>query len=721
MQLSSENTLWLLGSLCSLHKIPFDERLVLQSFPPPHNLASFRRAATSLGLKVGTSALNPALLKSLPVPAVAFLRIPANDAVANDEKSLESSEAEATPSPGRTPVLLIRSDNDRVLFFKAGSQEPQTIALAELDKYFESEAHLVGRDTVAEAGRVDEEGNPLPANASQTQPFGFRWFLPELLKHKNLWRDVLLASLTIQLVGLVTPICTQIIIDKVVVHQTHSTLIVVGVALVMFMLFTSVMTWLRQYLVLHTGNRIDATLGSQVFRHLLRLPMPYFEQRATGNLVARLHGVESIREFLTGAATTLILDMPFMFIFLGVMFYYSWQLSLIALGLLSLIALLSVIITPLFRNRLNDQFKYGARNQAFMTEYLSGMSTVKSLQMEPMLEQRYGDYLATYLAAGFRTKQVANTYNVIAGALEQVMTLSILIAGALLVMRNDGFTIGMLVAFQMFASRMSQPMMRLVGLWQEFQQASLSVRRLGDLMNMPTEPYQLIPARQHTGPATIAFKSLGFRYSEHHPWLYRSLDLLLAPGKTTVLMGPSGCGKSTLAKLLQGFYQPGEGNIQIDGCDIRHFSANELRTQLGVVPQETLLFSGSLYDNLLASSPHASFDDIRLACQLAGIHDTIEQLPDGYQTVVGEQGVGLSGGQRQRLAIARALLKKPRILVFDEATANLDKESAGMIAQTVNRLRGKATILFITHQPPEGLEVDRMERMDGLQAVRLTT
>lgn len=703
MQLSSENTLWLLGSLCNLHRIPFDERLVLQSFPPPHNLASFQLAATSLGLKVGSTKLTPSLLKSLPAPAVAFLRTPAND---SSELPVVESDGQAEVTALRTPALLIRSDNDRILFFKAGTQEPQTIPLAELEQYFESDAHLVGRNTAAEATRVDEDGNPIPAHAAQQQPFGFRWFVPELLKHKSLWRDVLLASLAIQIVGLVTPICTQIIIDKVIVHQTKSTLIVVGVALVLFMLFTSVMTWLRQYLVLHTGNRVDAVLGSQVFRHLLRLPMPYFEQRATGNLVMRLQGVETIRDFITGAATSLILDMPFLLIFLAVMFFYSWQLSLIAVGLLGLIAILSLIITPMFRERLNDQFKYGARNQAFMTEYLSGMSTVKSLQMEPVLEQRYGDYLATYLGAGFRTKQLANSYNVVAQGLEQVMTLSILIVGAILVMRNDGFTIGMLVAFQMFASRMSQPMMRLVGLWQEFQQASLSVRRLGDLMDMPAEPYQLTPARQHSGPARVVFKDLGFRYSEQHPWLYRNLNLELAPGKTTVLMGPSGCGKSTLAKLLQGFYQPGEGNIQIDGCDIRHFSANELRAQLGVVPQETVLFSGTLYDNLLVASPHAAFDDIRVACQMAGIHDTIEQLPDGYQTVVGEHGVGLSGGQRQRIAIARALIKKPRVLVFDEAVANLDKESAGLIAQTINRLRGKATIAFITHQLPDGLLVD---------------
>lgn len=701
MQLSSEHTVWLLGSLCSLHRIPFDEHLVLQAFPPPHDWPAFTRAATSLGLKVGSSRLTPQLLKSLPVPAVAFLRTPANDGTAGEE-------GQADALPGRTPVLLVRANEERVLFFKAGVAEPQTLPLADLERYFEQEAHLVGRDTETQAAQVDEDGQPLPPLATQAKPFGFRWFIPELLKHKRIWRDVLLASLAIQVVGLVTPICTQIIIDKVVVHQTRSTLIVVGVALVAFMLFSSVMTWLRQYLLLHTGNRIDAVLGAKVFQHLMRLPLPYFEQRSTGTLVARLQGVESIREFLTGAAISLVLDLPFLLIFLAVMFFYSWQLSLIALGLLGLVALLSIVVSPLFRQRLNEQFKYGARNQAFLTEYLNGISTVKSLQMEPQLEQRYGDYLATYLGAGFRTRQLANSYNVVASGLEQVMTLSVLIVGALLVMRNDGFTIGMLVAFQMFASRMSQPMMRLVGLWQEFQQASLSVRRLGDLINVPPEPHQLIPSRSHQGPATLELRDLGFRYSEHHPYLYQGLNLTLKPGEITVMMGPSGCGKSTLAKLIQGFYHPSSGSIHMDGRDIRHFSANELRAQLGVVPQETMLFAGTVYDNLLVANPHASFEDIQSAAKVAGMHAVIEMLPQGYQTMLGEHGVGLSGGQRQRIAIARALLRRPRLLIFDEATASLDETTAEQIADAVQMLKGRITVLFITHRVPSKLKAENL-------------
>jgi subfamily B ATP-binding cassette protein HlyB/CyaB len=636
---------------------------------------------------------------------------------ANENSNLRSlgegwgeGNAGASSKPA-IPVLLVKADEERVLFFRAGAGQPETVPLAEFTRHFRNDILLVARDTAQTVADLEEEqaaSVPQPPRPGHT-PFGFRWFVPELMKHKRVWRDILIASLAIQLVGLVTPLFTQVIIDKVIVHQTQSTLIAIAAGLVMFMLFNSAMTWLRQYFVLHTGNRIDAVLGSQVFRHLLHLPLPYFEHRPTGTLVARLHGVETVREFISGAAVSLLLDLPFLFIFIAVMFWYSWQLTLIALLLLSLITALSFAVTPALRDKLNHQFLLGAKNQAFVTEYVAGMETVKSLQMEPVLEHKYGDLLSNYLAAGFATRQLSNNYNVIANALEQIMTLSILVAGALLVMRNEGFTIGMLVAFQMFAGRMSQPMLRLAGLWQEFQQADVAVKRLGDLMDAPAEPHALVPARArgNTG-GKVELREVSFRYSDKHPWLYRNLDLTLPAGKLTVLMGPSGCGKSTLGKMLQGFYWPSDGSILLDGYDIRHLAANELRANFGVVPQETRLFSGTLYENLQLANPHASFEEIVHACKLAEIHDVIEQLPQGYQTPVGENGIGLSGGQRQRIAIARALLKRPRVLIFDEAVSNLDQATAEHFAGTINKLKGKVTMLFITHQLPKGLQVDEV-------------
>ncbi|WP_310452482.1 peptidase domain-containing ABC transporter [Sulfuritalea sp.] len=693
--------LWLLGSLCNLHRIPFDAALVAQQIPPPHTLASFHHAARALCLKTGSRKFAELDRSKLPLPAIAFLH------------AADNTAEDSTPA---TPILILKSDGASLLYFLPGSQTPETLSVEDAAVRLGPDLVLVAKESSAGEGKDEDvpgfmsQRDGIPRwDKSEKQPFGFRWFVPELLKHRRIWRDILLASLVIQLVGLATPLFTQVIIDKVVVHQTQNTLVVLGAALVMFMLFTSTMTWLRQYLVLHTGNRIDAVLGSQVFRHLLHLPAPYFERRPTGTLVARLQGVETIREFVSGAAVTLLLDLPFLFIFLAVMFWYSWQLSLIVLGLLGLIAVMSLLMVPVFRERLNRQFMLGARNQAFLTEYIAGMDTVKSLQMEPDVDRKYGDLLAGYLAAGFSTKQVGNSYNVVANGVEQIMTLSILIVGALLVMRNEGFTIGMLVAFQMFASRMSQPMLRLVGLWQEFQQANIAVKRLGDILDMPQEPHTLIPARENTaGSGQIELADIGFRYSENHPWLYRNLSLAFKPGRLTVLMGPSGCGKSTLAKLLLGFYLPQEGQIRLDGRDIRHLAANELRTSFGVVPQETVLFAGTLYDNLVMAQPHASFDDVIKACKAAEIHDLIDTLPDGYRTEIGERGVGLSGGQRQRIAIARALLKQPRILIFDEAVSNLDQHTAEHFARTINTLKGIVTMIFITHQIPRGLQVDEV-------------
>jgi subfamily B ATP-binding cassette protein HlyB/CyaB len=504
-----------------------------------------------------------------------------------------------------------------------------------------------------------------------------------------------------------------------VVHHTASTLVVVAVALAVFLVFNAGMSWLRQYLVLHTGNRVDAVLGSQVFRHLLRLHLPYFESRPTGTLVARLHAVETIREFMAGAAVSVVLDFPFLVVFAAVMFAYSWQLALIALGLLVLVAVLSILVTPLLRARLNRQFLLGARNQAFLTEYVAGMETVKSLQMEPRLESRYDELLATYLAAGFATRQLSNTYTVIANALEQAMTLAILCAGALLVMRNDGFTIGMLVAFQMFATRLSQPLLRLASLWQEFQNAAIAVKRLGDIMDAPAEPQSLAPARAVAGRGEIRIRDLSFRYSAERPWLFRDLTLTLKPGRLTVITGPSGSGKSTLAKLLMGFYQPGDGSLAIDGADLRHLPANELRAHFGVVPQETCLFSGTIYENLVAGQPQASLEDVVKACAIAEIHEPIEALPRGYQTEIGEHGVGLSGGQKQRIAIARAVLKRPPVLVFDEATSHLDAPTAERFAQTVNKLKGSATILFIAHHVPKGLAADEIVNIGVHESARL--
>jgi subfamily B ATP-binding cassette protein HlyB/CyaB len=697
LPITTETFIWALQCACQVHRVPFDAAMALRQFPSPYNSALLQHALHELGLKGRWRKVKDTDMEHLNFPCFAALNPPDGPEPAKAPSEPDAQVEQQLETHGL--ALLVRLEKGTILFFEPGSQEPQHLPLTEF--------------TARCAGHVLQFAAPKSKGADEDEDkeFGFRWFVPELLKHKKVWRDVLLASLALQLVGLAMPLFTQTIIDKVIVHHSMSTLVVIAVGMAIFMVFNAVMSWVRQYLVTHTGNRIDSVLGAQVFAHLFRLPLRYFEHRSTGTLVARLQGIESIREFLSGAAVTLILDVPFLIFYLAIMFYYSWLLSVAALSMLLLIVLLSLAITPLMRERLNQQFLLGARNQSFVTEYVSGMETVKSLQMEPQVVSRYGEYLAGYLEAGFNARQLSNSYNVAANTLEQMMTMTILCLGAWLAMTTQDFTIGMLVAFQMFAGRLSQPVLRMVGLWQQFQQANIAVKRLGDVMHAPTEPYSLKPAREGGGHGKVEIRNLGFRYADNLPYLYQNFNMSISPGQCIALMGPSGSGKSTLAKLMLGFYLPSEGSIHIDDHDIRHFSANELRHHFGVVPQETVLFSGTLYENLIFSNPHTTFEQVVQACKLAEIHEAIEKLPEGYQTVIGERGVGLSGGQKQRLAIARALLKRPKILLFDEATSSLDSATAEHFAATINQLKGKVTMLFITHQLPESLKVDEVVRL----------
>jgi ATP-binding cassette, subfamily B, bacterial HlyB/CyaB len=674
--------LWLLATFCSLHRKVFDAELLTAECTPALTTEDVARIAARLGLEARWRSFDSSKLSTAQTPFAFRLR---------------------SAAPAATEwAIVLQLDGERALLAKRGAAAPAVVPLEELAGSVDG-ATLELRPAVGEA--TD------PADSTPVRRFGFGWFVPELLKHKRIWREVLMASLVLQLMALAFPLFTQTIIDKVVVHHTQSTLIALAVGMAVFIVFTAALTWTRQYLVLHTGNRVDAVLGSHVFEHLFKLPPLYFQHRPTGVIAARLQGIETIREFVSSAAVTLMLDLPFLFVFVAVMFWYSVTLTLIVLGILAVIVIASLLIAPLFQRRLNEQFLRGAANQAFLTEYVAGLETVKSLQLEPQLNRRYRDLLAAFLGASFKTRQLGNTYGTFANSLEQLMSLLILAMGAYLVMGAASFTIGMLVAFQMFASRLSQPMLRLVGLWQQFQQARIAVQRLGDIMNVPTEPYSLMRTRSQGGKGTVEIAGLTFRYADNLPYLYDGFALTLKPGQLVAVMGPSGVGKSTLAKLLQGFYVPSRGTIKIDGVDIRYLSANELRGHFGVVPQETTLFSGTILDNVRLSNPFSSFEQVVAACKLAEIHTAIEALPNGYQTPIGERGAGLSGGQRQRIAIARALLKGPKVLIFDEATSNVDAPTAEQLGRTISSLKGRASILYIAHALPRTLQVDQVVRI----------
>ena len=541
--LNHEAFIWSLSAFCQLNRIPFNPDLVVKQYPPPYSNIQLEEALQHFGFNTALKQTKLSQINPTSVPCLAILK-PEPKNLATETNDQPAPEIEALPEnqtsvPETAPLnriaLILSIDKDRVLLLEHGQAQPQTLTINALESRLTGDFLMVRKaeETVTddEAGIGADSKSAAAKQANAQKEFGFRWFIPELLKYKKIWSEVLLASLAIQLVGLAVPVCTQIVIDKVVVHHTTSTLIVIGIALFIFLIFSNVMGWVRQYLVLHTGNRIDATLGHKVFSHLLDLPVRYYDHRPTGVIIARVHGVETIREFLAGGLVTLLLDFPFLIIFLAIMFWYSWQLTLISVACLALISILSFIVTPIFRAKLNNQFMLGARNQAFLTEYVSGMETVKSLQMEPQLKQTFGNYLSTYLNASFDARKLAISYNTAANTLDQLQTLAILCVGAWLVMQNSNFTIGMLVAFQMFSGRLSQPVMRLVGLWQEFQQADIAVKRLGDVMNAPAEPMTLIPTRANVNQATnITVDGLGFKYGDDLPWLYQNLSFNIQAG-----------------------------------------------------------------------------------------------------------------------------------------------------------------------------------------------
>ena len=590
-------------------------------------------------------------------------------------------------------VLLAGIKDDKVLIQDPLEPRPLTLPRALFEQAWSGKLILVTR----RASLKDLSGD-----------FGFGWFIPAIVKYRKLFGEVLIASFFLQLFALITPLFFQVIIDKVLVHRGLTTLDVLAIGLLAISLFEVILGGLRTYVFSHTTNRVDVMLGAKLFHHLLRLPLGYFEARRVGDSVARVRELENIRNFLTGSALTLVIDLFFTLVFFVVLYYYSPVLTAIVAGAIPFYIILSAWVTPILRRRLEEKFNRGAENQAFLVESVTGIQTLKSMAVEPQMQRRWEEQLAGYVGASFKAANLGNIASQSAGFINKVTVVLILWIGATAVMQGE-LSVGQLIAFNMIAGRVSGPILRLVQLWQDFQQAGISVRRLGDILNTPAEPgYNPGRATLPALKGAVQFDHVSFRYAPERPQVLKDISLDIRPGEVVGIVGRSGSGKSTLTKLIQRLYVPETGRLLIDGVDLALVEPAWLRRQVGVVLQENFLFNRSVRDNIALANPGIPMDPVIAAAKLAGAHDFILELPEGYDTIVGEQGANLSGGQRQRIAIARALVTNPGILILDEATSALDYESERIIQENMRAISQGRTVFVIAHRLSAVRQADRI-------------
>ncbi|BBB90802.1 MAG TPA: type I secretion system permease/ATPase [Methylomusa anaerophila] len=580
-------------------------------------------------------------------------------------------------------VVIVKADEKRLLIYDPYKERPLTLGHEDFGAVWDGTVILLARRF---------------SIASLESEFNLSWFIPVIIRFKRFFGEVLIISFFLQSFGLITPLFSQVIIDKVLIHKGVTTLDILAVGLLCVNSFESLLGVLRSYLFSHTTNRVDVLLGAKLFNHLLALPLKYFEIRRVGDTVARVRELENIRQFLTGSTLTVVLDLCFATVFIAVMFFYSVKLSLVTLASIPLFVGLSLLVTPIFKRRLNHRFACGSEVQSYLVESITGIHTVKSLAIEPQLNHKWEGILANYVKASFQTTILGNMASNTAQYIQKISSLAILWFGARMVM--DGtLTVGQLIAFQMLAGRVTDPVLRLANTWQDFQQIRLSIERLGDILNCPREP-AFNPNRTLLPPVKghVVLENLAFRYRDDGPLVLEGLNLDVKPGTTVGIVGRSGSGKSTLTKLIQRLYIPERGRVIIDGIDLAQVEPAWLRRQIGVVLQENYLFNGNVRENIAAVDPGAPMEKIIQAAKLAGAHEFILELPEGYDTGVGERGTALSGGQRQRIAIARTLLINPRILIFDEATSALDYQSERIIQENLEQICKGRTVFIIAHR-----------------------
>lgn len=617
-----------------------------------------------------------------------LLRIAKNSGFKIKQKDIKLSDiSDKYPKP----LIAQLKDNSYIIIFAIKKDENKVLILPPLAK------HPLPAETDKIQSQIKNIFILSYKGIKSDTKFGFLWFFREILKYKSIIFQVLLGSFVVQLFGLVTPLFTQVILDKVLVHRTISTLNVLAAAFLIVVSFEFLLNLSRNYIFIHTANKIDAKLGSKLFKRLFGLYFTYFETRQVGNIIARVRELDRIREFITDKSVSVIIDSFFSVVFISIMLIYSVKLTLIAIGFTFLTGILYLLITPELRRRLEEKFHMGANSNSYLVETVTGIQTVKSLSVEGSMFRKWEEKLGNYIKASFNLAITGNFAGNFSGLLQKLMTISLLYTGVLLVIENK-LTVGQLIAFQMFAGQFSAPMLRLVNLWSEFQQTLLAVDRIGDILNSPKEIQNKNAITLQNIRGDIKTENLSFRYNPDTPMVLDRISLEIKAGQKVGFVGRSGSGKSTLTKLIQRLYCATEGAIYIDNIDTRNMNPLWLRSQIGVVLQENYLFTGSIRENIALPRPNAPMEAIIQAAQISGAHEFISKFPKGYETEVGERGSSLSGGQKQRIAIARALISNPKILIFDEATSALDYESEKIIRENSNLITKDRTVIIIAHR-----------------------
>lgn len=604
------------------------------------------------------------------------------------------------------PVIAIQMDGNWVIVVETvdGPDGPSAAVLDPADE--QKGITLVPRDRFL----ADWSGSLVVCTRTaqpreEAQPFGLRWFLPEILRHRDFFRDVAIAATMSNLITFATPLMFQILLDKVITHRSYETLTAIILIFMVLTLFDGVFGYVRQYLMLLVTSKIDARLASRTFQHLLSLPLQFFEGTTAGVLIRHIQQTETIRQFLTGRLFQTMLDLMAFPLLLVMLLLYSAKLTMVVLGFSAVIAAIIGIMVPTFRRKLEQLYQAEGARQAHLVETIHGIRTVKSLALEDSRLSAWDEKVVT----GVRRRALVGRISAIAGVLthglDKLMQITVLGLGTAEVF-DGSLTIGALVAFNMISGRVTGPLVQVVGLINEYQEAALSIKMLGTVMEHPPErdPRQSGMRPQITG--ALSFEQVGFRYQ---PTGYPILDRVsfdVQEGQVVGIVGRSGSGKTTVTRLVQGIMTAQEGAVRFDGVDIRHIDLAHLRRSIGVVLQENFLFRGTIRDNIAAARPDATFAEIVEVARIAGADEFIDRLPHSFDTMVEENGANFSGGQRQRLAIARALLIHPRLLIFDEATSALDPESEAIIQANLNEIARGRTLIIVSHRLPSLVTAD---------------